>query len=215
MPPASADILNQQTNIPTLFGLLRHGQTEWNTEKRIQGYGDSPLTAEGREQTSKWLPTLQAYHWDRIFASDLGRVRETVAIINHHLKLPVDFDPRLREQSWGEWEGLTLRFIHNNFQAELARRVAMGWEFSAPGGESRQAVKDRVFSALHEAARNWPGQSILVICHQGVIKTVLYHMTGREFLPGEDPLMHHNRLHIISFSGTGFTPVQLNILQSV
>ena len=215
MTPAMADPFNERNNTPTLFGLLRHGQTEWNTEKRIQGYGDSPLTAEGREQTAKWVPTLQTYRWDRIFASDLGRVRETVAIINHHLQLPVDYDPRLREQGWGEWEGLTLPYIQANFQAELARRVAMGWNFAAPGGESRQAVKDRIFSALHETSLNWPGRHILVVCHQGVIKTALYHLTGREFLPGEDPLLHHNRLHIISFSGTDFTPVQLNIPQSL
>lgn len=211
MTPAMADTFNERNNTPTFFGLLRHGQTEWNTEKRIQGYGDSPLTAAGREQTAKWVPTLQAYRWDRIFASDLGRVRETVAIINHHLQLPVDYDPRLREQGWGEWEGLTLPYIQANFQAELARRVARGWNFAAPGGESRQAVKDRVFSALRETSLNWPGRHILVICHQGVIKTALYHLTGREFLPGEDPLLHHNRLHIISFSGTDFTTVQLNI----
>ena len=215
MTPAMADTRNERNTPPTLFGLLRHGQTEWNTEKRIQGYGDSPLTAEGREQTAKWVPTLQSYRWERILASDLGRVRETVAIINRHLQLPVDFDPRLREQNWGEWEGLTLPSIQANFQAELARRVAMGWEFSAPGGESRQAVKDRVFAALTEAAQDWPGRSILVVCHQGVIKTALYHITGREFLPGEDPLMHHNRLHIISFTDTGFTPLQLNIPRSV
>lgn len=196
---------------PTVFGLLRHGQTEWNVEKRIQGYGDSPLTAEGREQTAQWLPTLQAYRWDTIFASDLGRVRETVAILNNHLQLPVDFDPRLREQNWGEWEGLTLPFIQENYQAELARRVAMGWDFAAPGGESRQAVKDRTVAALREEAQRRPGRNILVICHQGVIKAALYHITGREFLPGEDPLLHHNRLHIISLSDTGFSPVELNI----
>lgn len=215
MPHATADILSERNTIRTLFGLLRHGQTEWNIEKRIQGYGDSPLTAEGREQTAKWLPTLHSYPWDRILASDLGRVRETVAILNRDLQLPVDYDPRLREQSWGEWEGLTLPSIQSNFQAELARRVAMGWEFAAPGGESRQAVKERIFAVLTEAAGNWPGQSILVICHQGVIKTTLYHLTGREFLPGEDPLLHHNRLHIISFSGSGFTPVHLNIPRSL
>lgn len=202
------DPLNGTKN---LFGLLRHGQTEWNIEKRIQGYGNSPLTAEGREQTAKWVETLRAYGWDRILASDLGRVRETVAILNAHLRLPVDFDPRLREQGWGEWEGLTLPYVQETFREELARRVAMGWEFSAPGGETRNAVRARVFSALREAAGNWPGRNILVVCHQGVIKTALYHITGREFQPGEDSLLQHNRLHIISLSEAGFAPVQLNI----
>lgn len=199
------------THSPTIFGLLRHGQTEWNIEKRIQGFGDSPLSAEGREQTAGWVATLQAHRWDRILASDLGRVRETVAILNSRLQLPVDHDPRLREQDWGEWQGLTLPYVQQAFREELARRVALGWEFSAPGGESRNVVKDRVFSALREAAGKWPGDSILVVCHQGVIKTALYHITGRDYLPGEDPLLHHNRLHIIGLFDSGFAPVQLNI----
>ncbi len=207
------DNLVKTTNSSTIFGLIRHGQTEWNTAKKIQGSGDSPLTEEGRQQTARWLPTLQKYRWDRIVASDQGRVRETVAILNRHLNLPATFDLRLREQNWGEWEGLTIPYIEENHRTELARRVASGWDFAAPGGETRQAVKVRVLAALLEAAGIWPGRHILVVCHQGVIKTALYHLTGREFLPGEDPLLHHNRLHIISCAGGNFAPVRLNIPQ--
>lgn len=204
---------DEKRNAPTTFGLLRHGQTEWNTAKKIQGSADSPLTEEGRQQTAEWLPTLRTYRWDRIFASDLGRVVETVAILNRHLGLPATYDPRLREQNWGEWEGLTIPFIQENYPAELARRVAMGWDFAAPGGESRQAVKSRVLAALLQAAADWPGQRILVVCHQGVIKTALYHITGREFMPGEDPMLHHNRFHIIGCLGNSFSPIRLNIPQ--
>jgi probable phosphoglycerate mutase len=196
---------------PTTFGLLRHGQTEWNIEKKIQGSGDSPLTEEGRQQTAEWIGILKEYRWDRILASDQGRVRETVAILNRGLNLPTTYDSRLREQNWGNWEGLTIPSIRKNYKAELARRVAMGWNFSAPGGESRHTVKERVLAALIEAAESRPGQRILVVCHQGVIKSALYHITGRDFLPGEDPLMHHNRLHIISCDGNSFSTVQLNI----
>ncbi|KJR99933.1 MAG: hypothetical protein VR65_14855 [Desulfobulbaceae bacterium BRH_c16a] len=195
----------------TTFGLMRHGRTEWNTEKKIQGSGDSPLTEEGRQQTAEWIGTLKGYRWDRILASDQGRVRETVAILNRDLGLPTSYDPRLREQNWGTWEGLTISFIRKNYQVELARRVSMGWDFAAPGGESRNAVKERVLAALIEAAENRPGRRILVVCHQGVIKSALYHITGRDFLPGEDPLMHHDRLHIISCDGNSFSTVQLNI----
>lgn len=195
----------------TTFGLLRHGQTEWNTLKKIQGSADSPLTARGRQETSGWVQTLQRYHWDRIIASDLGRVRATVDILNRELGLPVSFDARLREQHWGDWEGLTLPFIQENLKEELARRVARGWHFSAPGGESRLAVKDRVLTTLLESAATWPGQNILVVCHQGVVKSVLYFLLGREFFPDEDPLLHHNHLHLIGCSGQQFTPLELNI----
>lgn len=195
----------------TTFGFLRHGQTEWNTLKKIQGSGDSPLTKKGREETDQWVKTIQKYHWDRIIASDLGRVKETVAILNSRLQLPVSFDQRLREQNWGDWEGLTIPYIKENYREDLARRVAMGWNFSAPGGETRNAVKDRVLAALYESAIKWPGQKILVICHQGVVKSVLYFITKREFLPGEDPLLQHNRLHLITCTGKNFAAEELNI----
>ena len=204
-PPAN------DTRIVTVFGLLRHGQTEWNILKKIQGSADSPLSAQGKEQTDGWADTLKSYDWDRIIASDLGRVRATVDILNRKLCLPVSFDPRLREQHWGDWEGLTIPFIQHNFKEELARRVAMGWDFAAPGGETRRAVKDRVLTTLLESAQKWPGQKILIVCHQGVVKSVLYSLNDRDFLPGEDPLLQHNRLHLISCTGQGFTPLKLNI----
>lgn len=199
----------------TIFGVLRHGQTEWNVLKKIQGSCDSPLTAAGRKQTALWSQTVKNYHWQRIVASDLGRVRETVAILNQQLRLPVTFDSRLREQEWGDWEGLTIPAIEENHRQELARRVALGWNFSAPGGETRQSVRERALATLVEAAEKWPGQKILIVCHQGVVKSLLYHISGREFMPGEDPLMHHDRFHIISLSGDRFTTVALNIPPTV
>lgn len=206
MKPSAKD-----TAVVTVFGLLRHGQTEWNILKKIQGSADSPLSVQGKKQTDAWADTLKRYHWDRIIASDLGRVRATVDILNRRLCLPVKLDPRLREQHWGDWEGLTIPFIQHNFKEDLARRVAMGWDFAAPGGETRRAVKDRVLATLLESAQKWPGQKILIICHQGVVKSVLYSLDNRDFLPGEDPLLQHNRLHLISCTGQGFAPLQLNI----
>lgn len=203
--------IDKESSSVTTFGLLRHGQTEWNILKKIQGSGDSPLSAQGKKETGEWADTLKNYGWDRIIASDLGRVKATVEIINEKLCLPVGFDVRLREQHWGEWEGLTLPFIQKTFKEDLAGRVAMGWDFSAPGGETRRAVKDRVLKTLLESATQWPGQKILVICHQGVVKSVLYSFEDRDFLPGEDPLLQHNQLHLISCTGQNFTPLQLNI----
>jgi broad specificity phosphatase PhoE len=201
----------KETESATTFGLLRHGQTEWNILKKVQGSGDSPLSSEGKKQTARWARTLRDFRWNRIVASDLGRVRATVDILNRELLLPATFDQRLREQHWGDWEGLTIPFIQENFQEDLARRVAKGWDFAPPGGESRIAVKDRALAYLREAAEQWSGQNILVICHQGVVKSVLYWITGRKYLPGEDPLLQHDRLHLISCVSGRFTPLQLNI----
>jgi probable phosphoglycerate mutase len=203
--------MDKAANRHTTFGLLRHGQTEWNTAKKIQGSRNSPLTEYGRQQTFRWAHFLKNFNWTRIIASDLGRVRETVAVLNAQLEIPVVFDNRLREQHWGEWEGLTIPHVKKFFGKELEQRVKKGWGFSAPGGETRQAVTDRTFSALKEAACNYPGENILIVCHQGVIKCTLYSITGRKFLPAEDPLLNPDMLHLIASDNSGFRTKQLNI----
>lgn len=203
------------TAIPTptasIFGLLRHGETEWNTQKRIQGSCNSPLTPKGISQTKEWAHILHQWEWDQIYASDLGRVKQTVAILNESLQLPTYFDERLREQNWGEWEGLTIPSVKRDFKQELRRRVALGWEFSAPGGESRTSVLNRVFEALEQIVKEAPRKKTLIVCHQGVIKAILYHLSGREFLPEEDPLIQHNNFHLLSYDKNTFDILRLNI----
>lgn len=195
----------------SLFGLLRHGETEWNTDKRIQGFSDSPLTTKGVLQTQQWIKTLKQWDWDQIYASDLGRVKQTAAIINESLQVPTFFDTRLREQNWGDWEGLTIPAIKTDYKEELKKRVALGWGFSAPSGETRSSVLERVFDILQSISINTPGKKTLIICHQGVIKAVLYHLSNRQFLPEEDPLIQHNNFHIISSRHNSFNIEQLNI----
>ncbi len=203
--------MEKQNLNTTTFGLLRHGQTEWNTVKKIQGSRNSPLTVDGRKQTTRWAHFLKNFNWNRIIASDLGRVRETVEILNRQLNVPTEFDNRLREQSWGEWEGLTISHVKAHFGQELENRVRKGWEFCAPGGETRQAVQERASAALHEFARAYPGENILVVCHQGVIKCTLYAITGRKFLPTDDPLLNPDMLHLITGDGSDLLTRQLNI----
>lgn len=195
----------------TTFGLLRHGETEWNSKKKIQGSGDSPLTDKGRKNTAEWANTLSQWSWNRIIASDLGRVKQTVAILNNALQLPVSYHPELQEQNWGQWEAMTIAHIKKQYSEELERRVALGWKFAAPGGETRQKVLDRTLLFLQNIQQRHTGEKILIVCHQGVIKALLYHITGRKFLPGEDPLLQHNCLHFLSYLKDNWTVGDLNI----
>jgi probable phosphoglycerate mutase len=201
----------QHTENKTIFGLIRHGETEWNTEKRIQGSGNSPLTPKGVARTREWAKTLQQWQWDQIHASDLGRVKQTVSILNETLQLPVFFDKRLREQHWGEWEGLTLSSIKTDHKTELERQITRGWEFTAPGGEARYTVRDRVFDCLQQIVIECPGKKILTVCHMGIIKTVLYHISNRAFRPEETSFIQNNLFHIISGDQNGFKLECLNI----
>jgi broad specificity phosphatase PhoE len=194
----------------TRFGIMRHGETEWNTEKRIQGQSDSPLTALGRETARRWAHWLAAGPWDRLLVSDLGRARETAAIINAQLKLPQTVDRRLREQNWGGWTARTIAELRRTGSGRLQRMEAMGWRFQPPDGESREAVWLRSSQTLADAARQWPGQSILVIAHGGVIKCLLYRLMGRRFLPSEPPVLLPRALHRLRHGTQGLAIEERN-----
>ena len=179
----------------TRFGLLRHAETEWNRIKRIQGQCDSVLTDKGRLQAREWADVLGTLSWHGILTSDLGRAMETAQSVNRLLDLPIQTDSRLREQDWGDWTGRTIKVIGREEPDELARAEAAGWGFRPPGGEDRHEVWNRGRAALLEAARQWPGENILVVTHEGVIKCLIYRLSGRMFLPSEPKLIKPEYLH--------------------
>lgn len=193
------------------YGLLRHGETIWNSEKRVQGHGDSPLTKAGEDQLQHWAEYLQQGNWQRILCSDLGRVQQTVAIINARLNLPVTIDTSLREQNWGLWEGMRVEDVKREYAEELAVQVKKGWEFCPPQGESRQEVRERVFAALDSSRQTFKEYNILVVCHLGVIKTVIYSIAGRQFMEDEPKLLEKNCMHEIAFHTERYHTTRLNI----
>jgi len=196
---------------PYTFGLLRHGETIWNSEKRVQGQGNSPLTERGRTITGQWATFLADGKWQHILCSDLGRVRETVDIINRVLRLQVTEDMRLREQNWGDWEGLKVNDVRRDFADDLAVMSAKGWDFRPPGGESRNEVRDRAFAALASYRAMNPAGKTLVICHLGVIKCLLYSVAGCSFLPDENIAVEKGCLHHILFQHNRYQLGPLNI----
>ena len=116
----------------TLFCLLRHGETEWNSQKRIQGQMESELTATGQEQADSWGRGLRGWSLDRIISSDLGRAVHTARLCNAHLGLPHQREPRFREQHWGTWQGCVIRDLRTTHAEELAKLEKLGWNFRPP-----------------------------------------------------------------------------------
>lgn len=196
----------------TVFGLVRHAETEWNRAKRIQGQQDAPLTTEGRACSQKWGRQLAPYKWDFLLASDLGRACETAMLINATLRIPLQTDAGLREQHWGDWTARPIKELKVKEADRLAVLEAAGWGFAPPGGESRRQVRDRSLVALLTAARNWPGKRIIVVCHEGVVKCLIYHLTGRRFLSSEGRLLKPRHLHLISERDGHFGLDQVNAL---
>ena len=196
----------------TVIGLLRHGKTVWNEASRIQGLKDSPLSSKGAAQVHRWGTFLQNCTIDRLICSDLGRAQETSAIIKDYIgDTPMESTSVLREQFWGEWEGKTLTELKQHHAKELSKQVDSGWEFRPPGGESRQEVLERVLPLIHEMPNRFPGEQVLVICHEGVVKTILYHLAGRPFLPTEKKLIQKRQLHLLQSTGQTLAIGALNV----
>lgn len=194
----------------TRFGVLRHAPTVWNREKRIQGQLNSPLTQEGEMMALQWGEMLQPCAWDRILLSDLGRTRQTAELINLALKLPMTSDPRLREKDWGEWTGSTIVKIRRQSGHRLAAMESAGWGFRPPGGEDRTEVWERGHQALIDASRRWPGEKILVVTHEGMIKCLVYRLTDRQFFPTEPPILRRGHLHRLKHGRNGMAIEALN-----
>jgi broad specificity phosphatase PhoE len=141
----------------TTLLLVRHGETDWNAEGRLQGHTDRPLSDYGRRQAQRLAEELDSEELEAIYSSDLARAHETAAIVGERLDLPVELDPDLREKDWGTWEGLT---------AVERDRV----EFV---GESTEAHQDRILGALHRISERHPGDArVLVVTHGGSIRRV-------------------------------------------
>jgi len=200
-------------NTTTRFGLIRHAQTDWNRKKKIQGQSDSALTADGERQASSWGQRLLQFPWDRILASDAGRTLTTAERINASLKIPLETDPRLREQDWGQWVGKTIPQIQTEASRVLDGQIRAGWGFCPPGGEDRRKVSARSQEALQEAAGKWPGDHFLVVTHEGVIKSIVYYLCGRKFLPSEPRLLKSYRLHWLVFDRDGLQIEKVNALK--
>jgi probable phosphoglycerate mutase len=185
----------------TIFGVIRHARTVWNRERRIQGWSDSPLTPDGERQAELWGAHLQAMSWDLVLASDTGRAQATARIVNRRLDLPLHLEPRLRELDWGRWTGRTVRQLLGEEPDVVAAQERAGWDFRPPGGESRRDQLNRSRRALLDAAAERPGGAILVVTHEGVIKSLAYFLKGDSTPPTERPEHHIYRLHRLSAAG--------------
>jgi probable phosphoglycerate mutase len=166
----------------TRFHLMRHAPTEWNAAGRIQGQADAPLTPAGRLWADGWGRRLAEIGLTRLLSSDTGRALATSQAIQGALGRPLTLstDPRLREQDWGQWTGCFHRRLRKEAAEAYRRQQARGWQFRPPGGESHLEVLERALSALQDAALRHPGESILVVTHEGVIKCLLYHLAIRD-----------------------------------
>ena len=163
---------------PTRIIAIRHGETAWNVDTRIQGQLDIALNAKGRWQAEKLAAALQSESIEAIYASDLARAWETAQYLGQAHGLPVVKEIGLRERDFGEFEGKTFAEIEQLLPEQSLRWRKRDPEFSPAGGESLTALRTRVLAAAERLAAQHPGEQIALVGHGGVMD-VLYRAATR------------------------------------
>jgi probable phosphoglycerate mutase len=183
--------------VPTLV-FLRHGETDWNVEGRLQGQRDVPINAKGRGQAKHNGETVlreipEALGFDFV-ASPLWRARETMEIARTAMGLdPAGYrtDDRLKELTFGEWEGFTYSDIERAHPGWVAQRLADKWLFQPPGGESYAMLSARVIGWLATVE-----QPTFVVSHGGVGRVLRAHLLTLDPLTSVIEDFPHNRVFL-------------------
>jgi probable phosphoglycerate mutase len=157
---------------------IRHGETTWNVDTRIQGHLDIPLNDTGHSQARRMALALKDDPITAIYASDLTRAWETAHYLGRALDMEVTKEAGLRERSFGDFQGKTFAEIEVLLPEQSERWRKRDPEFSPPGGESLLALRSRVVEAAERLAARHPGELIALVGHGGVMD-VLYRAATR------------------------------------
>jgi broad specificity phosphatase PhoE len=157
----------------TLY-LIRHGETDWNRDRRIQGQSDTPLNDLGREQARLLGQRLADVPFDLAYSSDLSRAIETAELILESRPMPVTTDVGLRERAFGEWEGGSAEEIARAYPERWAAWRSGARDVSPPGGETQVELERRVTLALDDIVAVNHGRTLLVVSHGGAIQATLW-----------------------------------------
>jgi alpha-ribazole phosphatase len=161
--------------------LVRHGESVWNSERRIQGSLDPELSSRGRRQTDLLVSHLQAHLPSAvaaIYTSPLRRAAQTADQIAATYGIPVVHEPDLREMSLGKWEGMTVAEIQATYPGCYEQWLEDPLAFPAPGGEDLRSFERRVVGVLERMRDAHPKADLIVVSHGGVIKALLCFALG-------------------------------------
>ena len=188
--------------------LIRHGETTWNAEHRIQGQLDIPLSPLGVLQSARLAECLANEPIDAVYSSGQSRAWLTAAPLAARLGLEVIAEPRLRERSFGIFEGLTLDEVAERYPLEFKKWRERDPAWRPEGGESGQQLIDRVLSAVSDIGMKHPSQTVVLVSHGGVLD-VLYR--AARLLEWHAPREHQMLNAAINRLTTSATPLQLSI----
>ena len=186
----------------TLLALLRHADTAWSAERRIQGRSDQPLSESGVAQAAR-LRVPDACRGMRVVTSPLARCVETAVLIGAPQAAR---EPRISEMSWGAWEGRTLEELRAELGDEMRENEARGLDFRPTGGESPREVLVRVSEWLREIS-----EPTLAITHRGVVRAVLVAATGWDMRGKAPAKLDWNAFHLFQVDHGNVRVDRLNV----
>ncbi|MDR2127732.1 MAG: histidine phosphatase family protein [Burkholderiaceae bacterium] len=159
---------------------VRHGETAWNADGRVQGHTDVALSAAGRAQAALLADALAQQHdaIDALCSSDLLRARQTAQAVQAATGAPLVLEPRLRERAFGQIEGLSFAQVQARWPADAEKWRKRDLYWAAPGGESLLRFQERVIGAIQDLAQRHLGQQIAIITHGGVLDVLYRAATG-------------------------------------
>jgi probable phosphoglycerate mutase len=174
-------------NAMTRLCLVRHGETTWNAQRRLQGHLDVPLNDTGHAQARATAARLAGHAFAAVYCSDLARARQTAEAAARALGAAPVATAALRERHYGAFQGLTYDEARARFPAEYDRFTAREADFAFPhGGESLTGLATRIAAVLHEIAERHAGAQVLVVSHGGVLDVAHRLATGKPLEAARD-----------------------------
>ena len=198
-----------EKNLTTIY-LVRHGETEWNVKKLVQGHQDSPLTAEGIQQGKILGEKLKKVDFEAVFSSDSLRAHKTAQLILLEKKIAIKTTESLRERKFGQkYEGKHSEILNTDIRNYLAKYQHMTnaqrlkIRFT-PDMESNEEVLSRVITFLREIAVGFKGKKVLVVTHGGVMRHLLIHLGFGDHNSLSYGAINNNAMVILQCDGIDF-----------
>ena len=162
----------------TVLILIRHGETLWNTQLRMQGSLDSDLTPKGESQIKALGERMKKVPFDYLYCSDSGRARKTADAISKNTGHTLNFDKRLREKNLGIFEGLTSEEAREQYPEIFQLFKTAGANYVIDQGESTQQLLDRALEVIEEIRIRHPQKVTVLVTHGGVVRVLMKHVLG-------------------------------------
>jgi 2,3-bisphosphoglycerate-dependent phosphoglycerate mutase len=195
---------------PTRVFLLRHGETAWNVERRLQGHLDVALNDVGRWQAAQLGRALQGEGLAAVYSSDLARSLDTARAVAQASGLPLHTDATLRERSFGRLEGLSYEEVEQHWPQDALHWRQREPDFRVGGGESLTTFSARSVAAVSACAAAHPGQAIAVVAHGGVLDCLYRAATGMGLQAARTWALGNASINRLLYHGEGFALVGWN-----